>query len=554
MLTIMYNPDLLLEQNTKTLKMPTPLRVLILQNQPSDAQWMLAPVRQAGYEPRCQQVDNQKDYLRQMESLPDLILVDDGPQDLCGNRALSLMRQRGLDIPLIVVNGAKDHQAVVEAIRQGAADYLVKERIHELGHAVQRALADKKRRDQRKRQELEQQTIVTHIPMGLMMSDDQGTVQWVNQEMAAMFDLSPQAMVGKNWYAIVPAMEEHRKIHDRVFIGEAMEFFEARIPFPEGDRYFEVHYRPIADEAKKVLGMLTMAQEITKRKRTEAKVKQTYQDLKRSEKMLAKALADLKMSHEELKATQLQLIQAEKLESVGRLAAGVAHEVKNPLAIIQLDVDYLSKNLTFEDENTSMILEDIHHAVQRADSVVKGLLNFSASGDLVTSPEPLEAVIEGSLVLVKHELDRWHINVVRDFGASLPRVKVDRNKIEQVFVNVFINAIHAMPDGGTLTVRTRLERLGQMDPNLGDREGNKLRAGDTVVVAGVEDTGTGIPEDQLSRIFDPFFTTKPTGKGTGLGLTVTNKIVELHGGMIEIKNRNEGGVRVRVMFKAHKEK
>ncbi len=102
--------------------------------------------------------------------------------------------------------------------------------------------------------------------------------------------------------------------------------------------------------------MLSMAHEITKRKRTEAKVKQTYSELNRSEKMLAKTLVDLKVAHEELKATQLQLIQAEKLESVGRLAAGVAHEVKNPLAIIQLDVDYLTNTLTDGDENIPTIL------------------------------------------------------------------------------------------------------------------------------------------------------------------------------------------------------
>ncbi len=532
--------------------MPTPLRVLIFLNQLSNAEWMLDPLRRAGFDPDWQRVENQQDYLIQMESPPDLILVDDDPQRFDVLKALCLIQERGLDIPFIIVNGGKNHEAVVKAMKQGAADYLLKEGIQHLGEAVVNALEQKKLRENRRRQELKHQAIVNYIPIGLMMSDQDRIVKWVNQEMAALFGLSPEQMVGKPWYDLVPAMGEHRNIHDRVLLGEALEFSEAKIPFPEGDRYFDIRYRPIPDGQTKVLAMLTMVQEITKRKRNETKVKQTYEELNRSEKMLAKALADLKISHEELKATQLQLIQAEKMESVGRLAAGVAHEVKNPLAIIQLDVDYLSKNLTYEDENTSTILEDIHNAVRRADSVVKGLLNFSASGDLLTHIEELNTVIERSLILVKHELDKCHINVVKELGENLPQVKLDRSKIEQVFVNVFMNAIHAMPDNGTLTVKTHVEQLAQMDQHLGDREGNKLRVGDTVVVAMVEDTGTGIPEDQLSRIFDPFFTTKATGKGTGLGLTVTNKIIELHGGMIDIKNCKEGGVRVRVLFKAQR--
>jgi signal transduction histidine kinase len=285
-------------------------------------------------------------------------------------------------------------------------------------------------------------------------------------------------------------------------------------------------------------------------------VKQTYSELNRSEKMLAKALVDLKVIHEELKATQLQLIQAEKLESVGRLAAGVAHEVKNPLAIIQLDVDYLSNTLKESDENIPMILQDINNAVTRADSVIKGLLNFSASREFLSEIEGFNSVIEQSLSLVKHELDRSHIRLVKELGDDLPPVRLDRNKIEQVFVNLLMNAIQSMPKGGTLTVKTNIKQFNGGGHPSGHGEPDKLvdrlRVGDAVVVAEVEDTGTGIPENQLSKIFDPFFTTKPTGKGTGLGLTVTNKIIELHGGAIDIRNRKEGGVRVEVMLKAQR--
>jgi len=273
---------------------------------------------------------------------------------------------------------------------------------------------------------------------------------------------------------------------------------------------------------------------------------------KRAEHQLKQAHADLQKSHEELKATQLQLIHAEKLESVGRLAAGIAHEVKNPLEIILMSAEYLSKNLTNCDEQTAMTLDDIQYAVRRADSVVRGLLDFSASDELHTHIEGLNPIIEESCLLVKHELDRNHIGLVKELGEDLPPVSLDRNKIQQVFVNLFMNAAHAMPDGGTLTVKTYAKQLADTDYDLAYNRTNHFKIGETVLITEVKDTGTGIPEDKLAKVFDPFFTTKPTGKGTGLGLTVTNKILELHGGVIDIKNREEGGVRICVVFKAQR--
>ncbi len=124
--------------------------------------------------------------------------------------------------------------------------------------------------------------------------------------------------------------------------------------------------------------------------------------------------------------------------------------------------------------------------------------------------------------------------------------------MEQVFVNIFLNAIQAMPEGGTLTIITYAKQLTEVGHNVGSRKADDFSIGETVVMAEVEDTGTGIPKNQLSEVFDPFFTTKSTGKGTGLGLTVTKKIIDLHRGMINIGNRKEGGTRVTTMLKAYR--
>jgi len=182
------------------------------------------------------------------------------------------------------------------------------------------------------------------------------------------------------------------------------------------------------------------------------------------------------------------------------------------------------------------ILKNMKDAVRRADNVIRGLLDFSAPRTLHTAPTSLNQAIQQALLLVRHELVKNQIEVRSELSESLPRVTLDEGKMEQVFVNLFINAAHAMPSGGTLTVRTR----------CGPASGQFHDGG--TLIAEVEDTGPGIPEEKLAKVFDPFFTTKAPGKGTGLGLSVSKTIVEMHGARIDLRNRPEGGVRATLVF------
>jgi signal transduction histidine kinase len=251
----------------------------------------------------------------------------------------------------------------------------------------------------------------------------------------------------------------------------------------------------------------------------------------------------------EIHSTQLQLIQSEKLDSIGRMAAGVAHEVKNPLMMILTGVKILSKRLGPDaDEQTRMLLQDMTDAVGRADTIIGGLLSYSRDRALDLAPVGLNATIEKSLLLVKHDLDKGRIAVVKDFDPSLPLVKLDEFKIEQVFVNLITNAIHAMEHDGEITLRTSLHTL-KRGKSVGYRKTDRYAPGERVAMVQIEDRGPGIPEKHLEKLFDPFFTTKPTGSGTGLGLSVSRQIVEMHGGTIEIANRREGGARATLIFK-----
>jgi signal transduction histidine kinase len=250
----------------------------------------------------------------------------------------------------------------------------------------------------------------------------------------------------------------------------------------------------------------------------------------------------------ELRVAQLQLIQSEKLDSIGRMAAGVAHEVKNPLMVILTGVKILSKRLAESDEQTRMLLQDMTHAVERADKIIRGMLSASGDTSVDVMPSDLNATVQKSLRFIKHELERGHVRLVTDLDAALLPVRLDEFKIQQVLINLITNALHAMEYEGVLTLTTSMETVSR-GPYVGHRQTDRFKPGERIAVVRIGDTGPGIPHDHLGKIFDPFFTTKPTGRGTGLGLAVSRQIVDLHGGTIEIGNQPAGGALVIMRFK-----
>jgi signal transduction histidine kinase len=275
--------------------------------------------------------------------------------------------------------------------------------------------------------------------------------------------------------------------------------------------------------------------EAMQREKEGAAIKAAAEAERKKAQEIEKLYRELEKSHSELKATQYQLIQAEKMEVVGRLASGVAHEVKNPLAIILQGLEYLKQNIHKDDKNAASILKYTEDAVYRADNIIKGLLDFSSLNKLDMKPQDLNSIIENSMLLLKPQLDKYRVRIIKDLGEDLPLVKVDKNKIEQVFVNLILNAIQAIPAGGEISIKTFVEERG---------------AGGRSAVVQIEDDGPGIPENVLEKIFDPFFTTKRDIGGTGMGLTIVRNLIEMHGAKIEIKNKKDGhGIRVNIMFK-----
>ncbi len=220
-----------------------------------------------------------------------------------------------------------------------------------------------------------------------------------------------------------------------------------------------------------------------------------------------------------------QLLQAEKLSSIGLLAAGIAHEVNTPIAGISSYTQMLLKD-TPESDQRKPILEKIEKQTFRAAEIVNGLLNFSRLNGSEFNAVDINQLIDDSLVLLNHQLQVNHIKVESQFDDSLPPVYGNRGKLQQVFVNLFLNARDAMPSGGDLTVRTEMD--------------------ESMIIVDISDTGMGIPEENIKRIFDPFFTTKTIGKGTGLGLAVTYGIIQEHGGRIFVDSDSGKGTHFRL--------
>jgi PAS domain S-box-containing protein len=222
-----------------------------------------------------------------------------------------------------------------------------------------------------------------------------------------------------------------------------------------------------------------------------------------------------------------QLLQSEKLTSLGLLAAGVAHEVNTPLAVISNYIQMLAKQLPAGDTR-HQIIEKIVKQTFRASEIVNHLLNFSRTGGAEFQPISLNQVVDETLSLLTHPLRTARVQVVRNLSPELPPVLGSSNRLQQVFLNLFLNARDAMPSGGMLEVRTC--------------------AYNGSVEVEVTDTGAGITEEHLARIFDPFFTTKATGRGTGLGLSVSYGIIKEHGGKIEVKSTPGKGSSFRMEF------
>lgn len=280
-----------------------------------------------------------------------------------------------------------------------------------------------------------------------------------------------------------PYKKCQRELLNRVF-SEKKEFKEI-IEDGEG-RIFEISFYPVFNQEREVI-----------------KVVQTLADITEKKKM------------------EERFILTEKMAAIGQLSAGLAHEINNPLSGILLMLNQLKKvNLREEDRN--LYLNLIEQGLLKIQRLLRDLLNFSRVTELNPEKSSINTLLENLLELSSYLLEKYQIKVIKSLDPELPEIIIDKEKMEQVFLNILLNALQAMENSQerVLTIRTFKQ--------------------DNHILISFEDTGPGIPKEIASRIFEPFFTTKPPGKGTGLGLAVSLAIVEKHGGKIYLEERAKG--------------
>jgi PAS domain S-box-containing protein len=337
------------------------------------------------------------------------------------------------------------------------------------------------------------ENIVESLNVGVLAVDLLGVVESWNTRMEQLFGVTRQDAVGQSLNAVLPD-ELASEIASRGDQEQVSGIYKQRLQHQGLTLTVNVSITPLVSKSGERIGRLLLFDDVTQREHMEE-----------------------------------QMTQTEKLTSLGLLAAGVAHEVNTPLAVISNYIQMLAKQLPDNDPK-QVLIEKIVKQTFRASEIVNNLLNFSRTGAAQAVDIDVNRVVEETLSLVAHPMKTSQIQIVRQFGEGLPAVRGSANKLQQVFLNLFLNARDAMPSGGMLEIRT------------GAHNGS--------VEVEIVDTGAGIPREHIHRIFDPFFTTKAVGRGTGLGLSVTYGIIKEHAGKIDVRSTPGKGTSFHVEFPA----
>ncbi len=460
----------------------------------------------------------------------DVVLLDLTLPDESGLGTYARAHAAAPATPIIVLTGLDDQKIALQAVREGAQDYLVKGQVDGkmLARVIQYAIERKAAAEALRESEEFFRLISENVSDLMAVVDLQGRRIYNSPSYKALLG-DPSALRGTDSFSEVHP--EDRQMVRETFLqtvesgkGHRIEY---RMLLKNGKvRFIESQGNAIKDHHGKTCKVVVVSRDITQHKESMAK--------------LSRALADLKESHEELKKAQMQLVQSEKLEAVSTFAAGVAHEVKNPLQTLILGIDYLSNHLG-GDPTTRMVLHDMAGAVHRADGNIRGLLEFSASKRPHVKDENINEIIEQSLHSVENELKNAPIELIKEVAPGLPLLKFDFRTMKHVFINLFMYSIRGMASGGTLRVRTYLREIKE-NFSADGRLSNYIRRGDTLVVAEVEDTAPAVKDEPASD------TTR--GKDSALGLTVLKKIVELYGGVVDVTSGS--GNKYTLIFKVNR--
>jgi len=480
------------------------IRILVAEQDSSFLKMIEDSLKASGSLYHIEKVSSGEECLRMLQKEKfDILLLDHSLPDGEGLNWLREFNELGIGIPTIFVTAKGDPRLATEAMKEGVFDYINRsaECAKAFPFVVNRAIEGhglmlEKVRLQKELIETKNflESIVEKAGDAISVVDLGGKVLYWNEGAEQIYGYQKEELMGKKLSQFLYPRDEklraeEEKLMDqfmaRVRKGEVVPNVEVKRQTKDGREIItSMTISPLRDSEGKIIGVSRICKDIT--------------DLKKAEE---------------------RLILAERLSSLGELTAGVAHELRNPLAGIKINTQILSRKKDLP-EMEKKLLNSTQEGIEKIQKIVDDMLHFAKPKASHFKEEEINEVVDKSLAILQAKLKKGNISSFFERGQELPKVRIDIHQIQQVLINLMLNSIQAMEKGGTLTLRTFSEDKGGVGVE-------------------VKDTGVGISRSHLKKIFDPFFTTK--SEGTGLGLSITLKILENHGATIDVVSEEGTG-------------
>ncbi len=488
------------------------LRVLIVDDSDDDATFVLHQLRKQGTGVvQTERVDSEVGLRRALERPWDVVICDYSMPGFSGSEALRVVRAQSRWLPFVMVSGTVGEDFAVEILKAGADDYLLKDSLIRLSAAIERAVDSGLERARREAAETALRESEARFRLLVSSMEDLVFTMDRRQQYTGVYGRWPggvsdgSIVVGKSARELFgdDLARPHEEAAERAFRGEDV-VYDWTLKGPAGSQYLQLRLSPLRTADGAIIGAVGVGRDLTAQKQL-----------------------------------QVQLATADRMASVGLLAAGIAHEINNPLAAVLANVGLTLQRLSLQRDTDGGVtdsideLKDVLDASERIARIVRDLSLFSRAPDERLSLVDVRQVADSALRLADNQI-RHRARIVRRY-LEVPLVRVNESRLGQVFLNLVINAAQAIPVGRSevhvVTVTTRAERADE-------------------VIVEVQDSGVGMTPETRERLFTPFFTTKGIGLGTGLGLSICQRIITSFGGSIEVDSELGQGSTFRVKLPA----
>ena len=489
-----------------------PLRILHLEDDPNDHRVVVEWLGRQNIAAEFTVIDNELDFIKALNEQPfDIVLSDKSLPGFDGLSALRVVREKFKHIPFVFVTGSMGEEAAIETIKDGATDYVLKDRLSRLIPSMQRAIREAEQEEKNRQAEeknRQQAALLDKAQDAIMVTDIEDRILFWNRSAERIYGWPAVAVVGRKATELLPV---------------------------DAERY---------DEAKKELleKGSWMGEMIAANRGGNELVIEGRWTLMRDEQGHPKSILIIDTDITERKALEARFLRSQRMDSIGALAGGIAHDLNNALAPVLMGVDLLRYSDAPADRDK--YLDIILSNTRRATELVKQILSFARGSGRERGPVRIRFLVTEMSKMIRDTFPKAISYSVKMPSQDLWTVHGDATEIHQVLLNLCVNARDAMPNGGRLMVTAQNFVLEDAAATA-----TGAKAGPYVLLS-VTDTGTGIPPEVLPRIFEPFFTTKKEDKGTGLGLATVSGIVKHHGGFIDIQTEAGKGTEFKIFLPA----